>query len=72
MSKEMTIIVLGIFVAITPSLGIPSGPKSILLFALGIIIALLGFLLRGETLSRGIGDSESHPFVDNTHEHPKE
>ena len=61
MSKEMTLIVLGILVAITPQLGIPSDAKTVLLTLAGLGIAAIGFLLRGETLSRGVEGSESRP-----------
>ncbi len=61
MSREMTLIVLGIFVAVLPQFGIPSDAKTVLLTLVGLGIAAIGFLLRGETLSRGVEGSESRP-----------
>jgi cbb3-type cytochrome oxidase subunit 3 len=64
MSKEMTIIVLGFWVAVVPYLGIPSSWRVMLLVLTGILLAIVGFLLRGESLSRNKGSSH-HPFVEN-------
>jgi hypothetical protein len=61
MSKEMSLILLGIFVAVLPHLGFPSEIKVIAFAICGLLIALIGFLLRGETLSRGTTGSESRP-----------
>ena len=57
----MTLIVLGIFVAVLPQFGIPSDAKTVLFTLVGLGIAAIGFLLRGETLSRGVEGSESRP-----------
>lgn len=63
MSKEMGVILLGIVTIATPYLGIPGSWKTAALVCLGALITLLGFLLRGESLSRGrILASEHHPF----------
>ena len=67
MSKEMTLIVLGIFVAVLPQLGIPSDAKTILFTLAGLAITAIGFLLRGETLSRGVAGSESRPTKSTDH-----
>ena len=64
MSKETGIILLGVLVLITPYLGIPGSWKTLLLLLAGVAIMLVGFLMRGETLSRGVEGSESHPFVE--------
>jgi len=61
MSKEMGLILLGIFVAIVSQLGFPSEMKVIALAVVGLTIAVIGFLLRGETLSRLTDGSESRP-----------
>ncbi len=66
MSKEMTVIALGLFVAVVPYIGIPSSWKTPLLLVVGILIILMGFLLRGSALSRGTEGSESRPYVENT------
>ena len=64
MSKEMTLVVLGVLVAVAPYLGIPGTWRTLLLVILGCAIALIGFLLRGEALSRGMDGSESDPFIE--------
>jgi hypothetical protein len=64
MSKEMTLILLGIFVAVLPYLGIPSDWKAPLFLIAGAVIVIIGFLLRGAMLSRGVEGSESRPFVE--------
>ncbi len=61
MSKEMSLILLGIFVAVLPHLGFPGEIKVIAFAIAGLMIALVGFLLRGETISRGTQGSESRP-----------
>ncbi len=66
MSKEMAIILLGALMVITPHLGIPGSWKGIIFLVGGLAIAGIGFLLRGEALSRGTGRSEHQPFVENT------
>ncbi len=63
MSKEMSLIVLGIMVAVIPQLGVPGGVKTVLLTVVGVAIAILGFLLRGEILSRKKDASESYPVA---------
>ncbi len=62
MSKEMSLILLGIFVAVLPHLGFPSEIKVIAFAIVGLLIALIGFLLRGEILTRGTVGSESRPL----------
>jgi hypothetical protein len=65
MSKEMTVIALGILVVVTPYLGIPGTWKTVILVLTGAAIAGIGFLLRGETLARQAGHGHDH-FVENT------
>lgn len=65
MSKEMTVIVLGVLVVITPYLGIPGSWKTVILVLAGLAIAGAGFLLRGEALARGAGRGRGH-FVENS------
>lgn len=82
MSKEMTLIVLGIWVVVVPYLGVPGQWRTVLLVVSGIAIAVIGFLLRGEALGRGTPTSKHATFVDNIaphdatpaeiHEHQKE
>jgi hypothetical protein len=64
MSKEMTVIVLGLWVAVLPYLGIPGDWRTILLLLSGLGIAVIGFLLRGEALSHGTRPHERNSFVE--------
>jgi hypothetical protein len=63
MSKEMSVIVLGFVVVIIPHLGVPGSWHTVLFAISGLAIAILGFLLRGETISRGMRKTDS-PFVE--------
>ncbi|MDO8518283.1 MAG: hypothetical protein Q7S26_03275 [bacterium] len=53
MSKETSIIVLGVWVVIVPYLGVPASWRTVLLVLSGAAIATLGFLLRGEAMTSG-------------------
>lgn len=68
MSKEMGVIMLGLAVVLTPQLGIPDSWKVVVLSLLGLGVMLLGFLLRGQLLTRSghTTSPESRPFVENT------
>lgn len=74
MSKEMTVIALGLFVVVVPYLGIPGDWRVALLVLSGFGITVTGFLLRGEALSRGARPHVHNSFVESgqpapTHEH---
>ena len=47
MTKDVGILILGLTVAATPFLGIPSSWKTVIFVVSGLIIAILSFLLRG-------------------------
>ena len=66
MSKEMGVVLLGLLVVITPYLGFPSGWREVLLLLAGLGVMLLGFLLRGEQLSRSVRPAERLPFVESS------
>jgi hypothetical protein len=66
MSKEMSIILLGLWVMIVPYLGVPSPWRTGLLVLSGGAIALLGFLLRGQTISKPQKKTEHHTFQEST------
>ena len=66
MSKEMAIIVLGVFVFIQPYLGVPNSWHTALSVLAGAAIMVLGFLLRGEALAGGRKGSSKHSFVENS------
>ena len=64
----MWIIALGIAVVAVPQLGIPGSLKTLLITACGGTIAIIGFVLRGQQLSRGgLSRRGSLPFVENDH-----
>ncbi len=65
MSKEMIVIALGVLVVVTPYLGLPGSWKTAILALAGLSLAGIGFLLRGESLSRSAGHGHDH-FVENT------
>ncbi len=69
MSKEMTVIALGVLVVIAPFLGVPGSWKTFIFVAAGAGLAGAGFLLRGESLARGEGAGEHRHFVENTAPH---
>jgi hypothetical protein len=64
MSKEISVMVLGIVVALTPYLGLPGEWRTILLVLLGLSIAAIGFLLRRDVLTKGASNRADF-FVDN-------
>lgn len=68
MSKEMDVILLGLVIIVTPFLGIPGSWKTVVIVIAGLGVMLLGFLLRGQLLTRSghTASPESHPFVENT------
>lgn len=69
MSKEMLVIVLGVWTVVVTQLGIPGSWKMILFVLTGSAVAVVGFLLRGETLARGARHGSS--FVETSPAHKK-
>jgi len=67
MSKEMWVIVLGIWVIISTQLGVPGSWHTIVLVLSGIALAAIGFFLRAEAIARGGNRSQHRPFIENTH-----
>lgn len=65
MSKEMGIIVLGVWIIVLPYLGIPGYMRTTLLVLSGIAIVSIGFFLRSEVLSRGQTRVSHRNFVEN-------
>lgn len=49
----MLVIALGVWTVVVTQLGIPGSYKLTILLVTGVAIAALGFLLRGEAISRG-------------------
>lgn len=66
MSKEMTVILLGVWIVVVPYLGVPGSWRMIILVLSGIAIAAVGFFLRAEALARGGSRHQHRPFVENT------
>ena len=66
----MTIIVLGVWVAIVPYLGVPGTWRTALLLVSGLGIAIVGFLLRGESIGRAQHRNARSTFVETTAEQP--
>ena len=64
MSKEMLVIALGLWVIIIPNLGVPVSWRETLLILTGAAIVFVGFLLRGEVISKGMKGSEKNNFVE--------
>jgi len=70
MSKQTSIIVLGVWVLIVPYLGVPGSWRTVFLVLSGAAIAILGFLLRGEATAKGLSAHKtrsgrtSHSFVE--------
>ena len=64
MSKEMAVVLLGVVVVVVPYLGIPISWRTVLIILAGFAITGMGFLLRGEALSRGSAKTEHNPFIE--------
>lgn len=60
MSKETTLVALGVWVIVLPFLGIPRGWLTALLVVTGLGVIAVGLLLRAEALSRGPGRHHAH------------
>lgn len=80
MSKEMSVIALGVFVIVIRTvLGVPGEWQTVLFILTGIALVVVGFLLRGESISRHasarVVQTRSYSFVESspeavtTHEH---
>ena len=70
MSKEMGVILLGLWVVIVPYLGVPESWRTVFIILAGIAIAVIGLLLRGETLARGVSEHKHQPFVEQAPQQP--
>lgn len=68
MSRESLVLLLGIVVFFVPSLGIPELWKEYTLMGAGILLLILGFLLRRSAflrkLERGNGERANDSFVE--------
>lgn len=66
----MTVIALGLWVLLVPNLGIPGDWRTALLVLSGIAIAVIGFLLRGESLARGQKPHAHNHFIESAQPSP--
>ena len=64
MTKKRTIIILGILVALLPSLGFPKGMRDTLLVLIGLAIAIIGFLLKRK-IERVAMSAQNDTFTQN-------
>lgn len=71
MSKEMMVIALGLWIIVVRTLlGVPGTWQTALLVVTGVLLAVIGFLLRGEALTRAqrprqAQHERSYTFVEN-------
>ena len=74
MSRESIVLLLGVIVLFTPSLGIPDSWKKYILLGAGLLLILLGFLLRRSSylrrIDRGNGERGSDSFVESDPKQP--
>lgn len=70
MSRESFVIILGIFIVMMPSLGIPNEWKTYGLIGAGILFILVGYQLRYarylRSIDRGNGERGGESFVEST------
>lgn len=65
MSKEMTVIALGVWLVVLTQLGIPGSWRTVLLVLTGLGLMVLGFLLRIEATRDGMRHTDHGTFVEN-------
>lgn len=65
MSREMAIVVLGIWVIVLPHLGVPHSWAVIITTLTGLAIIAAGLYARAKMLSGAARRSTHHPFVEN-------
>jgi hypothetical protein len=69
MSKAGLIVLLGFVVVVLPFLGIPTVAKAVVLFVAGLLVMVLGFLVREERrlLMRALsGDHSTDAYTENS------
>jgi ABC-type nickel/cobalt efflux system permease component RcnA len=65
MSKETTVIVLGLWILVLPLLGIPRSWLTVLMIVTAALLIVVGFFLRAEVLSRTARRAgHNHPFAE--------
>lgn len=70
MSKETFVFVAGILLTIIPFLGVPELWRQYMVLALGVLLALVGYILRRKTylhrLDKGNGERGNDSYVETT------
>jgi hypothetical protein len=72
MSKEMLVIALGVWIILVRTfLGVPGEWQTLIFIATGVVLVIIGFLLRGEALGRSSsrarqGRGSAYTFVENS------
>ena len=74
MSREMVVVVLGLWVIALPHLGVPHSWSVIITTLTGIAVIAMGLYMRAKALGGAARRSTHHPFVENAsldgvHEH---
>jgi hypothetical protein len=78
MSREMAVVLLGVWVIVLPHLGVPHTWAVIITTATGLAIIVAGLYARAKLLTGAARRSTHHPFVENAggtdgiHEHSTE
>jgi hypothetical protein len=73
MRKELTVMILGAWIALVPYLGFPRSWDEPMLVISGLLLVLVGFLLRHHALERLKRQSRrSDSFAENTPAHDRE
>ena len=75
MSREMAIVVLGLWVIALPHLGVPHSWLVVITTLTGLIIITMGLYLRAKHLGSSARRNSHSPFVETSHEaheHPQE
>lgn len=80
MSKEMMVIALGFWILLLRlALGVPGSWQTFLFILTGVALIVIGFLLRGEAISRELGSrplrrehAARYPFIESAPAHAHE
>lgn len=71
MSRETTLIVLGVLImALRTLMGLPGTWQTAALVLMGGAVAMIGFLLRGESLARGVRRRPHDSYAESRPEEP--
>ncbi|MCB9810547.1 MAG: hypothetical protein H6779_01705 [Candidatus Nomurabacteria bacterium] len=70
MSKETLVFIFGFFLVLLPFLGIPEPWKQYMIAAIGVVLVMVGYLLRRalylSRIDRGNGERGTDSFVETT------